>query len=91
MTKEEKKHNLIGYLRYLSKKPHILSRHTFQIYIGRLENDKYLTEKMITHIIKFLRRDSSMSESELWDYMYDFTSNYHRGTHSTSTLEPFLT
>ena len=90
MERQQKQQRLISYLRRLSTKTHIESRHLFQIYIQRLGSNKYLTDRMISHIIRFLKRDVCMTEDQLWDFLYDFSESHYRRSEETSTLEPFF-
>ena len=90
MERSKKQQQLISYLKRLSTKTHIESRHLFQIYIQRLSSNKYLTNKMISHIIRFLKRDVDMTEDQLRDFLYDFSESYYNRSEETSTLEPFF-
>ena len=90
MERTEKQQRLIRYLKSLSKNSHIESRDLFQIYIRRLVSNKYLTERMLDHIIKFLIRDVDMNEDQLRDFLYDLSESYYRHNEQSSTLEPFF-
>lgn len=69
-----KKNLVVRYLRYYEQKPKIKSRHLFRRYRYLIENNKHLTDRMINHIIVFLKWDVDMSENDLREFFLEFKS-----------------
>lgn len=90
MTFHQAKTLLIPYLRRYNKKRHIESRHLFKSYIERLDQNKYLTEKMISHIICFLKHDTKQTEDVLRKSLSVLTYSSNQDESNTSTLEEFF-
>ena len=90
MNYQETKQQLLPYLHRYLKKPHIESRSLFQSYIDRLDQNKYLTERMVSHIISFLKYDTKLSDDVLKDHLNVLIVGDYEEQTPPATLEAFL-
>lgn len=92
MEQDNKKQQFIQYLTYLSRKRTIHTRQLFTLYIQRLESNKYLTDRMIDHIIMFMKYDYKMTEPKLREYLNEYSVTYwiRQSETQSATLEQFL-
>ena len=65
--REVRKLELIKWCRYYERKSHIWSRKLFGVYANRLMKKGNITERMFSHLVKYLRHDLRVNDKEIWE------------------------
>lgn len=90
MTYKEKKEVLLHHLRHYEKSKRIKIRKFFTSMRERVENNKYLSDRMIEIIIDFLVHDVTNTRSELRVILKDFRSPPPDDDYQPSSLEHYF-